>query len=107
MSNTQINPLSMMATSSLANTSSAHHVGSKKGSTSWYEAMAEAWGKTLDAKADEITAASDKLANGGDDTPSNITMITTLAQQMNFMSNSAHTSLQSVGSALETMARKQ
>jgi len=104
MSN-QINPLSLMATSSMANTSSSNTSRNKH--TSWYEAMSDAWGKTLDAKAQEIETASDQLANGGDDKPSNITLITTLAQQMSFMSNSAHTSLQSVGSALESLARKQ
>ena len=74
--------------------------------TSWFEVMAEAWGKTLDAKANEIETAADDLA-GGNDTPGHITQMTALAQQMGFMSNSAHTSLQSVGTALETMARKQ
>ncbi|MFT3778972.1 MAG: hypothetical protein QM772_11975 [Ottowia sp.] len=100
MSN-DVNPLSLMAASPLSQTSS------RSGKpASWYEAMAEAWGKTLDAKASEIEAAADQLADG-DDTPSHITQMTALAQQMNFMSNSAHTSLQSVGTALETMARKQ
>ena len=74
--------------------------------TSWYEVMAEAWGKTLDAKATEIETASAEMSNGTD-TPSHITQMTALAQQMGFMSNSAHTSLQSVGTALETVARKQ
>ena len=74
--------------------------------TSWFEVMAEAWGKTLDAKASEIESAADDLA-GGNDKPAHITKMTALAQQMGFMSNSAHTSLQSVGTALETMARKQ
>ncbi|MFD1711864.1 hypothetical protein FVQ98_17650 [Ottowia sp. GY511] len=73
---------------------------------SWYEVMAEAWGKTLDAKASEIESAAAELT-GGNDQPSHITQMTALAQQMGFMSNSAHTSLQSVGTALETVARKQ
>ena len=73
---------------------------------SWYEVMAEAWGKTLDAKANESESAANDMA-GGNDSPAHITQMTALAQQMGFMSNSAHTSLQSVGTALETMARKQ
>ena len=32
--------------------------------TSWFEVMAEAWGKTLDAKANEIETAADDLAGG-------------------------------------------
>jgi hypothetical protein len=99
MSN-NINPLAMMAVTPMAN---AQRQGKP---ASWYEVMAEAWGKTLDAKAGEIEAAAEELA-GGNDTPGHITQMTALAQQMGFMSNSAHTSLQSVGTALETMARKQ
>lgn len=102
MSN-NVNPLSVMATMPMLGTGNRHN-NSK--SASWYEVMAEAWGKTLDAKANEIETAADQLTNG-DDTPSHITQMTALSQQMGFMSNSAHTSLQSVGTALETMARKQ
>ena len=102
MSN-EVNPLSLMATTSMAQTSAAHVKGKH---SSWYEAMAEAWGKTLDAKAQEIETASTQLANGND-TPSHITQMTAMAQEMSFISNSAHTSLQSVGTALETIARKQ
>ncbi|MDR2153759.1 MAG: hypothetical protein LBE78_01840 [Burkholderiaceae bacterium] len=101
MSN-RINPLSLMASAPLTNTS-AHRQGKP---SSWYEAMAEAWGKTLDSKAHEIEVSADQLS-AGDDTPAHITQMTALAQQMSFMSNSAHTSLQSVGTALETVARKQ
>lgn len=99
MSN-NVNPLAMMA---LTPMTSAQRQGKP---ASWYEVMAEAWGKTLDNKAAEIETAADEMA-AGNDTPGHITMVTALAQQMGFMSNSAHTSLQSVGTALETMARKQ
>ncbi|MDO5626157.1 MAG: hypothetical protein Q4G71_15890 [Pseudomonadota bacterium] len=97
-----VNPLAVMALTPMNNAQG--RAGGKP--ASWYEAMAEAWGKTLDAKATEIEAAADELA-AGNDKPAHITMMTALAQQMGFMSNSAHTSLQSVGTALETMARKQ
>ena len=93
-------PLVAMATSSL--TSTQRHDGK---SSSWYEAKADAWGKTLNAKANEIETAADQMTEGADD-PSHITKMTSLAQQMGFMSNSAQTSLQSVGTALETLARK-
>jgi len=101
MSNT-ISSLSLMPIPPLASAGTAR----PGDSTSWFEAMAEAWGKTLDAKAEEMEIAAGELSNGND-TPAQITQMTAMAQQMNFMSNSAHTSLQSVGSALETMARKQ
>jgi hypothetical protein len=83
-------------------TSTQRHDGK---SASWYEAMADAWGKTLNAKADEIETAAEQMNDGSDD-PAHLTKMTSLAQQMGFMSNSAHTSLQSVGTALETLARK-
>lgn len=100
MSN-QVNPLAMLATASMSGTQNRNGKAA-----SWYELMADAWGKTLDAKATEIESASDELSSGNDK-PAHITKMTMLAQQMGFMSNSAHTSLQSVGTALETMARKQ
>ena len=58
MSNS-INPLAMMATTGMTGTQSRSGKGS-----SWYEVMADAWGKTLDAKASEIEAAGDALADG-------------------------------------------
>lgn len=73
---------------------------------SWFEAMAEAWGQALDAKAGKIEAVSERLS-AGDDRPATVTEMSALSLQMGFLSNSAHTSMSSVGSALETMARKQ
>jgi len=97
-----INPMSMMATTPLTRTSS-----SSSSHSSWFDAMSDAWGKTLDAKAQEIEDASDQMGNSGENTPSQMTQITTMAQEMSFMSDSAHTSLEAVGSALDTIARKQ
>lgn len=75
-------------------------------SGSWFEAMAEAWGRALDAKAGSIEAVSERLS-AGDDRPATVTELSALSLQMGFLSNSAHTSMASVGNALETMARKQ
>ena len=55
MSNS-VSPLSVLATSSLTG---SQRLGGK--SSSWYEAMAEVWGKMLNAKANEIEVASDQL----------------------------------------------
>ncbi len=73
---------------------------------SWFEAMAEAWGQALDNQANRITDAADQL-QAGNDSPAQITMVTAEALRMQFLSNSSHTALTSMGSALETMARKQ
>lgn len=100
MSNS-VNSLSMLAA---APTSSNYKSGNS--SSSWYEAMAEAWGQTLDGQAGKIEELSNSVSDGMD-TPSTITTLTAESLKMGFMSNSSHTSLNSIGSALETMARKQ
>lgn len=73
---------------------------------SWFEAMAKAWGNALDAQASRIADMSNALNEGGDQ-PSTVTLITAEAMRMQFLSNSAHTSNNSVGQALETLGRKQ
>lgn len=78
----------------------------KKDTGSWYEAMAEAWGKALDKQADKILELSAGLEEGGD-TPSKFNQFTAESLRMGIISNASHTSLTSVASALETMARKQ
>lgn len=99
MSNT-VNPLSLVASAPSSGNSSSGS-GSK-----WFEAMAEAWGKTLDAKATEIEQTAAKIS-GGDDRPATITQMSAQSLQMGFLSQSAHTGISSVGTAMETMARKQ
>ncbi|TRW17370.1 hypothetical protein [Glacieibacterium frigidum] len=78
---------------------------SKENGGSWYEAMANAWGQTLDNQANTISTMSDSLGEGMD-SPSQITKLTAESMRMGFMSNASHSSLDSVGKALETMARK-
>lgn len=72
----------------------------------WFEAFASAWGKALDSQAAAIEQRSDMVANGGGDNPSQITELTAESLKMSFLANSSHSSLDSVGKALETMARK-
>ncbi|HEX6362718.1 MAG TPA: hypothetical protein VFZ93_07175 [Albitalea sp.] len=98
MSNYTTNPLAVLATLPVAT--------QKKGEGGFFEAMAKAWGDTLDAQASRITQQSD-LISGGADTPSALTELQTQSLKMGFMSQASHTSISSVGSALETMARKQ
>ena len=78
----------------------------KKGNGTWFEALAQAWGQALDNKANDIQAQSDAI-NTGSDTPSAITQLTAQSLEMSFLANSSHSSISSVGGALETMARKQ
>ncbi|WP_440222707.1 hypothetical protein ACQQ2N_16735 [Dokdonella sp. MW10] len=74
--------------------------------SSWFEAMAGAWGKALDDQAATIATMSEGLTSGGDQ-PSMMVKISAESMRMQFMSNSASTSNNSVGQALETLGRKQ
>lgn len=100
MSNT-MSPLNLLAAAPAAGTKNGSSAGS-----SWYEAMAEAWGQSLDAQASRIEDQSMAIGDGIDN-PSAITQLTAESLKMGFLANSSHTALSSVGSALETMARKQ
>ncbi|MEO1574932.1 MAG: hypothetical protein AAFU65_08225 [Pseudomonadota bacterium] len=74
---------------------------------SWYEAMARAWGQTLDAQAEVISSLSDNIGNTGGDNPSTIVQLTAESLRMQFLSNNAATANNSVGQALESLGRKQ
>ncbi|MDT8757380.1 hypothetical protein MZO42_01590 [Sphingomonas psychrotolerans] len=71
----------------------------------WFEALADAWGQTLDQQATRIETMSDSIGEGTDN-PSQITKLTAESMRMSFMANSSSSSIDSVGKALETMARK-
>lgn len=75
-------------------------------SASWFEAMARAWGETLDRQANRLSELSDQIGPGNDDKPSVIAELSAESMRMNFMANAEQTSVDSVGKALETMARK-
>lgn len=109
MNSTQVNsPLLGFIGSSAASSSgaSARSGGSSGSSSSWYEAMSRAWGQTLDAQAAQITTMSDAISSGGDQ-PSNMVQLTAASLKMQFMSNNAATSQNSVGQALETLGKRQ
>jgi hypothetical protein len=91
------NPISTSATGTVAN-------GGK--SATWYEALAKAWGVAMDGQAGQVESIAQQLADG-DDKPSTISMLTAESQKMMFLATSQNSSTNAVGSALETMARKQ
>lgn len=84
-------------------------------SKSWFEAMAKAWGSALDKQAGKITDLSSNITSeggpnspeGGADNPSVLTMLTAESLKMQFLSQSASSSNNAVGRALETIGRKQ
>lgn len=96
--------LATMATAPLNTTRGTR--GSGDGSGSWFEALSDAWGKTLDREASKLQTMSDSLGNSGNDNPSQVTQLTAEAMRMSFLSNSSSSSIDSVGKSLETMARK-
>jgi len=81
-------------------------MGRSEAPGTWFEALANAWGATLDNQAARIEQMSDAVGNNGQDNPSQITKLTAESLRMSFMANSSSSSIDSVGKALETMARK-
>ncbi|HEY8878609.1 MAG TPA: hypothetical protein VIN03_13665 [Roseateles sp.] len=73
---------------------------------SWFEAMAQAWGQALDKQAGDIETKSAQMNDGGDK-PADVMELTAMSLKMSFLASSSHTAVSTVGSALETMARKQ
>jgi hypothetical protein len=89
-----------------ANGGSGVRGGSSAGDRgSWYEAMSRAWGQTLDSQAAVITDMSANISSGGDK-PSDMVQLTAASLKMQFMSNNAATSQNSVGQALETLGKR-
>lgn len=109
MNSTQVNSplLGFIGNSAASSNGGSARVGGASGSSSsWYEAMSRAWGQTLDAQASQITAMSDAIGAGSDQ-PSQMVQLTAASLKMQFMSNNAATSQNSVGQALETLGKRQ
>ncbi|MBQ1762322.1 MAG: hypothetical protein IIZ92_05410 [Aquincola sp.] len=100
MSNS-IDPMGMVALAPLSTSTGS----GKSREGSWYEAMATAWGQTLDRKAADLESISGRIIEG-DDKPATVTMLSTQAMQMGFLSTSSHSTITSAGEALKTMAQK-
>lgn len=96
MSNS-IDPISLMAMAPLAQ--------DKPKGGSWFEALADAWGQTLDRQAGDIEALSSRIS-AGDDKPATITELSAESLRMGFLSTSSHTAISTAGEALKTMAQK-
>lgn len=94
---TAINPLATLA--------AAPTLTDKSKSGSWFEAMADAWGQTLDREAGSIETISSQIS-AGDDKPATITQLTAETLKMGFLSTGSHTAISSAGEALKTMAQK-
>jgi hypothetical protein len=80
--------------------------GRRDAPASWFEALANSWGNTLDNQAARIEAQADVVGLGGSDRPSDVAQLTAHSLRLSFLSQSSSSSIDSVGKALETMARK-
>lgn len=90
-----------------ASGSGAKRASASSGSSnSWFEAMSRAWGQRLDAQATKIIELSDSIGSGGNDQPSQLIALTSESLRMQFLSQNASTSQNSVAQALETMAKR-
>jgi hypothetical protein len=75
-------------------------------SDSWFEAMAQAWADVMDKQAGVVVSLSDEMSSGRDD-PGTALQLQSQAQKMAFLSTASSTSINSVGNALEMLAKKQ
>jgi hypothetical protein len=75
-------------------------------SDSWFEAMAQAWADVMDKQASVVVSLSDEMSAGRDD-PGTATQLQAQAQKMAFLATASSTSINSVGNALEVLAKKQ
>jgi len=77
----------------------------KNGNSSWYVAMAKAWGNALDKQSQKLVDESLVLNNST--SVGDAIKVTAEAHKLSFLSNAASTASNSAGQALETLARKQ
>ena len=78
-----------------------------KGGTSWFEALAKALGKALDAQAAEVSKLSEAVqGQNATDNPSGFTDLQAASQRMSFMMSAADQVLKTLGEGLGALARK-
>lgn len=81
--------------------------GGGKGGNSWFEALAKALGKALDAQAAEVQKLSDAVqGQNAQDNPSGFTDLQAASQRMSFMMSAADQVLKTLGEGLGSLARK-
>jgi molybdopterin-biosynthesis enzyme MoeA-like protein len=79
----------------------------KKGTGSWYEALAQALGQALDKQAAKIQELSGQITDANaKDKPSTMTQLQSESQRMSFMMSAADQVIKTLGEALGTAARK-
>lgn len=90
--------------SSLAEGKDAKEAKASGGAKSWIMALAEALGKKLDKKADEVAKLADDI---NDKKPSTTTKFGAASQEFSVLMNAANTAIKTLGEAVSSMSRKQ
>ena len=103
--NNGLNVLALGATPAVSSGKYGAAAGSGASGTSWFEALAAAWGSSLDQEAGKLETMSDGIGNGQEE-PSQIAELTAESLRLSFMAQSENTSIGSAGQSLQTMARK-
>jgi hypothetical protein len=75
-------------------------------SDSWFEAMAQAWADVMDEQAQTVVRLSDEFSANRND-PGSAIQLQAQAQKLSFLATASSTSINSVGNALEVLAKKQ
>lgn len=99
------NLLNVMALGAQPAPSRSGRTASSTGGGSWFEALAEAWGSSLDNEAQTLQSMSNTVGQGNEE-PSQIAQLSAESLRMSFMAQSENTSISAAGSSLQTMARK-
>lgn len=90
--------------SNLAEGKDAKEARASGGAKSWIMALAEALGKKLDKKADEVAKLADSI---NDKKPSTTTKFGAASQEFSVLMNAANTAIKTLGEAVSSMSRKQ
>lgn len=79
--------------------------GNGNSQTSWYEALAAAWGSVLNNQANDIATLSNTIGAGTND-PASITNLTAKTLEFSFSATSASTSITESGDGLKQLGQK-
>ena len=75
------------------------------GADDWFENLASQHAQVLDGQAQKIHSLSNQVGNNP--SPELSTQLTAESLKFGYLSNSSHTEIASIGSNMETIARKQ
>jgi len=97
---------SLAQASALSGLTSVNPSGNGNNSqTSWYEALAAAWGSVLNNQANNIATLSNTIGAGSND-PASITNLTAQTLEFSFDATSASTSITESGDGLKQLGQK-